>query len=232
MASENRTLYYLENSRAFRVAWLLEELELPYVLKHYARIEGKRAEPELKAESGNPLGKSPYLVDGDVSLGESAALVKYLIERYGPQRGRSDLLGTQANWQERGDIEAWISFSEGMMVHTLAAIYPRWFADDKTANDIETKMSANIQNNLNLLESALGKQGAGGFLVGGRLTAADIMCAFSAEYTFWMDTGITNEGKKKEDWPNTVAWLKGLAGLPSYQKALQKGATHKFALSE
>lgn len=231
-ADSNRTLYFLENSRAFRVAWLLEELELPYTLKHYARIEGKRAEASLKTDSGNPLGKSPFLIDGDIKLGESAALVKYLIERYGPQRGRIDLLGSPSNWQDKGDVEAWISFSEGMMVHTLAAIYPRWFADEATAKGIESKMSANIQNNLNLVESALSKQGANGYLVGGRLTAADVMCAFSAEYTFWMDTGITSEGKKKDDWPNTVAWLKGLAKLPSYQKALEKGATHKFVISD
>lgn len=227
-----RTLYFLENSRAFRVAWALEELELPYELKQYARIEGKRAVPELKSDSGNPLGKSPYLIDGDVKLGESAALVKYLIERYGPQRGKTDLLGLTSNWQERGDIESWISFSEGMMVHSLAAIYPRWFADETTAKKIEQKMSANIQNNLNLLESALSKDKAGGYLVGGRLTAADIMCAFTAEYTFWMDTGITSERKKKENWPNTVAWLKGLAKLPSYQRVLQKGGTHKFAITD
>lgn len=230
--ADQRILYFLENSRAFRVAWVLEELELPYELKHYSRIEGKRAEPSLKTDSGNPLGKSPYLIDGDVRLGESAALVKYLIERYGPQRGKTDLLGAADNWQERGDVESWISFSEGMMVHTLAAIYPRWFADESTAKAIEAKMSGNIQNNLDLLESALSKPGAGGYLVGGRLTAADIMCAFSAEYTFWMDTGITSQGKNQEDWPNTVAWLKGLAKLPSYQRALQKGATHKFAITD
>ncbi|KAJ1026952.1 hypothetical protein NDA16_002245 [Ustilago loliicola] len=231
MSESNRTLYYLENSRAFRVTWVLEELELPYELKHYNRIEGKRAEPSLKSESGNPLGKSPYLVDGDVMLGESAALVKYIVERYGPQRGHTDLLGSPDTWQERGDIEAWISFSEGMMVHTLAAIYPHWFADEATAKNIESKMSANIQNNLNALERALG-EGKGDFMVGARLTAADIMCAFSAEYTFFMDTGITNEGKKKQDWPKTVQWLKGLAKLESYQKVLKKGAAHEFTISE
>ncbi len=212
------------------MAWLLEELQLPYELKVYRRIEGKRAEPSLKSESGNPLGKSPFLIDGKIRLGESAALVKYLIERYGAQQGKANLLGSPDNWQERGDVESWISFSEGMMVHTLAAIYPRWFADETTAKSIEGKMAGNIQNNLNLVEQALSKPEAKGYLVGGRLTAADIMCAFTAEYTFSMDTGITSEGKKKEDWPKTVEWLKGLAKLPSYQKVLEKGGTHKFAI--
>ncbi|SNX87191.1 related to GTT1 - glutathione S-transferase [Melanopsichium pennsylvanicum] len=227
--AENRTLYFLENSRAFRVAWTLEELELPYTLKHYNRIEGKRAEPSMKADSGNPLGKSPYLVDSDVKLGESAAIVRYLVERYGSQSGKSDLLGAPDNWQERGDIESWISFSEGMMVHTLATIYPRWFTDESTARDIEDKMTGNIQNNLNLLEGALKNEN---YLVGGRLTAADIMCAFSAEYTFWMDTGITNDRKDKDNWPNTVAWLKRLANLPSYQGVLEKGGTHEFSICD
>lgn len=45
---------------------MLEELELPYTLKHYRLVEGKRAEASMKSESGNPHGKSPYLVDGEV----------------------------------------------------------------------------------------------------------------------------------------------------------------------
>lgn len=77
-----RTLYYLENSRAFRAAWTLEELGLPYELKLYKRIEGKKAEASLKSDSQNPLGKSPFLVDQskDVRVGESAAIVRYLVE--------------------------------------------------------------------------------------------------------------------------------------------------------
>lgn len=222
----SRVLYYLEDSRAFRVAWALEELELDYELKHYRRIQGKRAEPTLKSESGNPLGKSPYLVDSDVQLGESAAQVKYLIQRYAPE---SSLLGPVDDWQKRGDVEAWISFSEGMMVHTLAAIYPRWFSDASSASQIEAKMTPNIQNNLNALESALA---GNDYLVGDSLTAADLMCVFSAEYTLYMDTGISSDGKKKQDWPNTLAWLKRCAQRPAYQRVLQKGATHKFTVTD
>ncbi|TKY88503.1 hypothetical protein EX895_002491 [Sporisorium graminicola] len=230
-ASTERTLYYLENSRAIRVAWVLEELSLPYTLKTYRRIEGKRAEATLKTDSGNPLGKSPYLVDSGIRVSESAAIVRYLVERYGAQRGRLELLGTEGDWQERADVDAWISFSEGMMVHTLAAVYPRWFADADTAKGIEAKMAGNVHNNLNLLEAALA-EGKGGYLVGGRLTAADIMCAFSAEYTFGMDTAITSEGKTRDNWPNTLAWLKRLAQLPSYQNVLRKGATHRFTITD
>ena len=226
-ASHDRTLYYLENSRAFRVAWLLEELDLPYHLRVYSRLEGKRAEPSLKIDSANPLGKSPYLVDSGIHIGESAAIVKYLISRYAPE---SQLLGSTTDWQQRADVEAWISFSEGMMVHTLAAVYPRWFADHSTASRIESSMATNIHNNLNHLEQSLAQNA--GWLVGGTLTAADIMCAFSAEYTFGMDTAISSRGKTIHDWPNTVAWLKKCAQTQSYQRTLARGATHKFTLTD
>ncbi|KAJ9479536.1 putative Glutathione S-transferase 1 (putative) [Pseudozyma hubeiensis] len=230
--SPDLTLFYLENSRAFRVAWVLEHLSLPYTLKQFRRIEGKRAEPTLRSESSNPLGKSPYLIDGDVQVGESSAIVKYLITRYASQRQRDDLLGSPSNWSDFTAIESFISFSEGMMIHTLSAIYPRWFSTPEIAKEIETGLSANIHNNLNLLEESLSKPNANGYLVGGRLTAADIMCAFTAEYTFHMDTGITSQGKKKEDWPKTVEWLKGLSKLESYQKVLGKGVVHKFTISD
>lgn len=116
-----------------------------------------------------------------------------------------------------------------MMVHTLAGIYPRWFADEATAKTIEKGITANVHNNLNNLERALGDGHA--FLVGDSLTAADIMCCFSAEYTFGMDVGLTSADKTANDWPNTVAWLQRLSQTASYQQVVQKGVTHKFTLS-
>lgn len=60
------TLYSLENSRAFRVHWLINELDVDVPVKKYKRIEGRKAEPAMAKESGYRLGKSPCLVeDGD-----------------------------------------------------------------------------------------------------------------------------------------------------------------------
>lgn len=60
------TLYNLENSRSFRVHWLIEELGADVKIRNYARVEGKRAVPEMAKDSGFKLGKSPVLVeDGD-----------------------------------------------------------------------------------------------------------------------------------------------------------------------
>lgn len=217
-------------ARAFRVAWLLEQLSLPYTLLTYRRLSGKRAEPTLRTDSCNPLGKSPYLIDADgTRVGESSAIVSYLIERYAPQ---SLLLGKREDWQERAAVAAWVSFSEGMMTHTLAVVYTRWFSDGDGAKEVERKMAGNVHNNLDHLEAALAKAEGEAWPVGGRLTAADVMCAFSAEHTFGMDIAISAVGKSKADWPNTVEWLKRCARLPSYQRVLEKGVTHRFTITD
>jgi glutathione S-transferase len=48
-------------------------LALPYEIKKYERTAEQLAPPELLAIS--PLGKSPVITDGDVTLAESGAIV-------------------------------------------------------------------------------------------------------------------------------------------------------------
>jgi glutathione S-transferase len=76
------TVHHLNNSRSQRVLWLLEELGLEYQIKHYQRdSKTMLAPPELKAV--HPLGKSPVITDGDLTIAESGAIIEYLVERYG-----------------------------------------------------------------------------------------------------------------------------------------------------
>ena len=76
------TLHHLNDSRSQRILWLLEELGTPYEMTRYQRDAKTRlAPPELEAV--HPLGKSPVIVDGDVKIAESGAIVDYLIRRYG-----------------------------------------------------------------------------------------------------------------------------------------------------
>src|SRR5213593_3449936 len=76
------TLHHLNDSRSQRILWLLEELGAPYELKRYQRDAKTRlAPPELEAV--HPLGKSPVITDRDVRIAESAAIVDYIIRRYG-----------------------------------------------------------------------------------------------------------------------------------------------------
>jgi glutathione S-transferase len=68
--------------RGFRVAWLLEEMDLPYRLRPVDMLAGVENDPEFLAI--NPAGFIPALRDGDVVMVESIAILEYLLGRYGP----------------------------------------------------------------------------------------------------------------------------------------------------
>jgi glutathione S-transferase len=68
--------------RGFRVAWLLEELGLPYKLRPVDMLAG--VENDLEFLAINPAGFIPALCDGDVTMVESIAIMQYLMARYGP----------------------------------------------------------------------------------------------------------------------------------------------------
>ena len=63
--------------------WLCEELGLDYELKRYERDPASRlAPPEYKAL--HPIGTAPVITDGDLVLGESGAIIEYIIAKYAP----------------------------------------------------------------------------------------------------------------------------------------------------
>lgn len=75
------TLFNLENSRSFRVHWLINELQAPVEVRHYARVEGKKAVPEMARDSGFKLGKSPVLVEDGTGTGGGSG--KYTVSESG-----------------------------------------------------------------------------------------------------------------------------------------------------
>ncbi len=100
-------VHHLQNSRSQRILWLLEELELDYEIKRYQRDKvTSLAPPELRAV--HPLGKSPVITDGDVTVAESGLIVEYLIETYGNGR-LMPAVGTPEHMQYR----YWMHYAEG-----------------------------------------------------------------------------------------------------------------------
>ena len=78
-------VHHLNNSRSQRVLWLLEELGVPYEITALRARRGDDAGAGV-ARAIHPLGKSPVIRDGDVTLAESGAILEYLVERYGKGR--------------------------------------------------------------------------------------------------------------------------------------------------
>src|SRR6516225_9332709 len=101
------TVHHLENSRSTRVLWLLEELGVPYEIKHYKRDPKTSLAPPGLLQV-HPLGKAPVITDGDDTIAESGAILEYLVDRHGngalvPPRGTP----------EKTRYTYWMHFAEG-----------------------------------------------------------------------------------------------------------------------
>ena len=82
--SKNRILWGVGTSRTIRAHWALIELNLSYKTEI---IRTRTTDTETAAfKSVNPRQKIPVLQDGTLTMGESAAIVTYLAERYSTEQ--------------------------------------------------------------------------------------------------------------------------------------------------
>src|SRR6201989_2376133 len=101
------TLHHLNDSRSQRILWLLEELGTPYEMQRYQRDAKTRLAP-AELEAVHPLGKSAVIVDGDVTIAESGAVVDYIIRHYGG--GKMMPAPGSAEYEA---YQEWLHYSEG-----------------------------------------------------------------------------------------------------------------------
>ncbi len=73
-------VFHRKNNRSLRVLWMLEEMGLDYEV---CLVSHPAAEDAAFA-AANPMLTVPAVVDGDVVLTESMAIVEYIGLRYGP----------------------------------------------------------------------------------------------------------------------------------------------------
>jgi len=213
-------LHHLENSRSQRILWLLEELGVEYDLVGYRRDpETQLAPPELLKV--HPLGKSPVITDGEVTVAESGAIIEYLVGKYD-----DGALLPAAGTPERLAYTYWLHYAEGsfmpLMILSLvmrrieAAKMP--FFVKPIAKGIVAKvrngyLDPNVARNLAYLESSLAKTG---WFCGERMTAADIQMSFAAE-------AAAVRSNLQQDCPNLAGFLERIHARPAYQRALEKG---------
>lgn len=79
------TVHHLGLSQSERIVWLCEELGINYELKRYQRrADNGHAPNDYKAL--HPMGIAPVVTDGDLVLGESAAICEYIAVKHGQGR--------------------------------------------------------------------------------------------------------------------------------------------------
>jgi glutathione S-transferase len=106
-------VHHLNNSRSQRILWLLEELGIPYEIKFYQRDASTNGAPtELKAV--HPRGRSQVITDGAKVVAESAAIIDYVIRRYGDGR-----LQPKMSEPEYDEYVFWMHYAEGSAIQPI-----------------------------------------------------------------------------------------------------------------
>jgi glutathione S-transferase len=217
------TVHHLNNSRSQRILWLLEELGLDYEVKRYQRdAKTMLAPPSLRKV--HPLGKSPVITDGDLTLAESGAIVDYLIERYGAGR-----LTPAAGTPEKLRYTYWLHYAEGSampplllkLVFDKIETAPMPFFVRPIAKAISGKAKSSfiqpqIKQHLDYLEGELNKND---WFVGNEFSGADIQLSFPLE-------AAAARGGLDTSRPRLMDFLKRIHARPAYQRAVERGGEY------
>jgi glutathione S-transferase len=209
------TLHHLNDSRSQRVLWLLEELGTPYDIKRYQRDARTRlAPPELAAV--HPLGKAPVMIDGDIRIAESGAIVDYIIRRYGQGNDKPAMMPAPGG----ADYEAyneWLHYSEGSaMLPLMLNLYVGRLKE--AGASLHPRIDSEMANHLGYVDGALKDRE---FFVGNSLTGADIQMSFVGD--------MAKIFGKLAPYPNLSAWLSRMHARPAFQRSIEKGGAYRFA---
>ena len=223
------TVHHLNNSRSQRVLWLLEELEVPYEVKRYARdAQTMLAPPELKRI--HPLGKSPVITDEGLTLAETGLIVEYVCDRYGQGR-LSPVKSVGVDSAERLRWLYWLHYAEGSAMPPLlmklvfgampqrapALMRPLVKMVSDRAQD--GFVNPQLKLHLDYWEAELAPTG---WFAGPEFSAADVMMSFPVE-------AAASRVGYGEDRANLKAFLARIHARAAYQRALERGGPYAFA---
>lgn len=170
-------VYGKVQTRAFRVLWMLEEIGEPYEFID----AGPHSEAVLAL---NPSGKVPVLQDGDDTLTDSVAIMTYLADKHGK-------LTFPAGTIKRAHQDA--------LVHTIldemdailwtAARHSFILPEDQRVASVKPSLQWEFSRNLDRLAKRLN----GPFLMGDRMTIADILCTHCLNWAHGAKFPVKNE---------------------------------------
>lgn len=195
---EMMKLYEFAPTRSIRVRWTLQELGVEFESVPVNMIAGEHRRPEfLKI---NPAGKLPVLVDGEVVLTESVAIVLYLAEKY------SDKGLVPMNLRQRAQLNRWLLFAVTELEQPLwriarhTTLYPedrRLPGDVALAREDFEVMADVLEEHMN------GRQ----FVVGDAVTVADFVLAYTLDWA--------NEVRLLDDFPRLQAYMERMYARPN-----------------
>lgn len=194
-------IFHTPRTRSLRVVWLCEEMGIPYQLQ---MVPFGAPTPEFLAV--NPLGAVPALVDGDVTMIESIAMMQYIMSKYGPTE-----LALSPSDAGYAKYLQFLQFGEsGLAMYGNPLIATRFRApEDKRDNWTVDYLKNTVAQRLAFVEKQLGAES---YIAGNRFTAADISLGYTV--------GIVEFVVGCKLSPGLQAYHDRLTARPAYQRAV------------
>jgi glutathione S-transferase len=204
-------LHYFPGNASMTPHMLLEELGVPFELKLVDRANNAHKSPEyLKL---NPNGLIPVLVDGDLVLYETAAIVLHLVDTH-PAAGLAPAVGTA----ERAQFYKWLVWMAASLQSQMPIYFytDRYVASGNTAGAAEVKAATErrIEGLIDQLDAQLASHG-GPWLLGERFSALDPYALMLCRWT---------RGAKRpaRTLPNLGPYLQRVLARPAVQRVFAK----------
>jgi len=198
-------VHFAPNSRAGRIIWLLEELELPYEINKMEFHPKDLKSDEHRAR--HPLGRVPVLDDGEIRIFESGAIIEYVLERH-----KKGGLKPEVESQEYPSYLQWFHYCEGMVMPPINTIIVQTILLPPERKD-ETALGQ-AQRLLAKALAPVDKALEGRHYLIGNFSAADVMLGHSC----YMSNRL---GCVSEEMTNLKAYVKRISERPSFKIAIQ-----------
>jgi glutathione S-transferase len=171
--------------RTLRAHWVLAELGLEYECKPIGSRTGETQTDEFSRL--NPKQKIPVLVDGDLVLSESAAIVTYLADTYGTEQRLTPAPGSL----ERAHYDEWVSFIlMELDAHTLYVM--RRHRDlANLYGEAPNAIAAAIEGFRKQVAVAEARLDESAFLLGDWFSAADLLLTTCLEWAHLYGVDLT-----------------------------------------
>ena len=197
-------LYHSQYTRSGRARWILEEIGVAYDITRLALRKGEHRTPEYLAIS--PHGSVPALVDGDLKLVESSAILLHLADKY-PEARLAPAPGTDA----RAEYYRWLVYVPATVDPALEAItrHTRILPEAQRNPVLAEEGRRRLAAILLVLEQAVDGRT---YVVGDSFTAADIAVASAIAWLGFIDL--------LADRPKLAAYLQPMQQRPAYQRSV------------
>ncbi len=154
----------------------------------------------------NPHGRVPLLVDDDLKVWESTAIIRYLAAEYCAETF------WPASARARASVDKWMDWAQTRLYPASNRLF--WLSVRTPVADQDARKIAATAEDLNTHMLKLEQQLEGqDYLTGGGLSLADIVAGATLHRYFENPVG-------KPDLPNVGAWFSRLKERPAYQEAV------------